>query len=181
MSTVMKISPQGQVRIPKKIMGKLGLAKGDYVEVEIIQNEIVLKPRSSLTFPRAGTGLDRGVAGYGICRGRWNGEWAALACFWNRRGRGQMAERIKSYQFSRPFKKEYLSLPKEIQKTFDEELKLFLHDMSHPSLRVKGIQGTKDRREGSVTKKYRSTFQFSDKTILFRAIDTHDILNRKFP
>jgi len=45
MSTVMKISPQGQVRIPKKIMGKLGLGKGDYVEVEIIQNEIVLKPR----------------------------------------------------------------------------------------------------------------------------------------
>jgi AbrB family looped-hinge helix DNA binding protein len=45
MSTVMKISPQGQVRIPKKIMGKLGLGKGDYVEVEIIRNEIVLKPR----------------------------------------------------------------------------------------------------------------------------------------
>ena len=45
MSSVMKISPQGQVRIPKKIMGKLGLGKGDYVEVEIIQNEIVLKPR----------------------------------------------------------------------------------------------------------------------------------------
>jgi len=41
----MKISPQGQVRIPKKIMGKLGLGKGDYVEVEIIRNEIVLKPR----------------------------------------------------------------------------------------------------------------------------------------
>jgi len=45
MPTVMKISPQGQVRIPKKIMGKLGLGKGDYVEVEIIRNEIVLKPR----------------------------------------------------------------------------------------------------------------------------------------
>jgi len=41
----MKISPQGQIRIPKKIMGKLGLGKGDYVEVEIIRNEIVLKPR----------------------------------------------------------------------------------------------------------------------------------------
>jgi AbrB family looped-hinge helix DNA binding protein len=45
MSTVMKISPQGQVRIPKKITGKLGLGKGDYVEVEIIENQIVLKPR----------------------------------------------------------------------------------------------------------------------------------------
>jgi AbrB family looped-hinge helix DNA binding protein len=45
MSTVMKISPQGQVRIPKKIMEKLGLGKGDYIEVEIVRNEIVLKPR----------------------------------------------------------------------------------------------------------------------------------------
>ena len=45
MPTVMKISPQGQIRIPKKIMGKLGLGKGDYVEVEIIRNEIILKPR----------------------------------------------------------------------------------------------------------------------------------------
>lgn len=90
-----------------------------------------------------------------------------------------MAERIKSYQFSRRFRREYLSLPKEVQQAFDEKLKLFLQDTSHPSLRAKRIQGTKDRWEGSVTKKYRFTFQFSDKTILFRAIGTHDILNRE--
>jgi mRNA-degrading endonuclease RelE of RelBE toxin-antitoxin system len=87
-----------------------------------------------------------------------------------------MAERVKSYQFSGRFKKEYLLLPKEIQKAFDEKLNLFLQDMSHPSLRVKRIQGTKDRWEGSITKKYRFTFQFADKIILFRAIGTHDIL-----
>lgn len=92
-----------------------------------------------------------------------------------------MAERIKSYQFSRRFKKEYLSLPKEVQKTFDEKLKLFLQDISHPSLRVKRIQGTKDRWERSVTKKYRFTFQFSDEVIVFRAIGTHDILTRESP
>jgi AbrB family looped-hinge helix DNA binding protein len=45
MSTVMKISPQGQVRIPNRIMVKLGLGKGDYVEMEIVENQIVLKPR----------------------------------------------------------------------------------------------------------------------------------------
>jgi mRNA-degrading endonuclease RelE of RelBE toxin-antitoxin system len=91
-----------------------------------------------------------------------------------------MAERIKSYQFSRRFRREYLSLPKEVQQAFEEKLKLFLQDMSHPSLRAKRIQGTKDRWEGSVTKKYRFTFQFSDETILFRAIiGTHDILNRE--
>jgi mRNA-degrading endonuclease RelE of RelBE toxin-antitoxin system len=90
-----------------------------------------------------------------------------------------MAERIKTYQFSRRFKREYLSLPKEVQQAFDEKLKLFLQDISHPSLRVKRIQGTKDRWEGSVTKKYRFTFQFSEKAILFRAIGTHDILGRE--
>jgi AbrB family looped-hinge helix DNA binding protein len=33
MSTVMKISPQGQIRIPKKVMQTLHIEKGDYVEV----------------------------------------------------------------------------------------------------------------------------------------------------
>ncbi len=90
-----------------------------------------------------------------------------------------MAERVESCQFSKRFKKEYVLLPKEVQQAFDDKLQLFLQDMSHPSLRVKRIQGTKDRWEGSVTKKYRFTFQFSDQAILFRAIGTHDILNRE--
>ena len=45
MSTVMKISPQGQIRIPKKVMQTLNIEKGDYVEVEIEQGQIILKPR----------------------------------------------------------------------------------------------------------------------------------------
>jgi len=45
MPTIMKISPQGQIRIPKKIMMTLGIEKGDYVEVDIEERQIVLKPR----------------------------------------------------------------------------------------------------------------------------------------
>lgn len=45
MPTVMKISPQGQIRIPKKVMQTLGIDKGDYVEVAIEEAQIVLKPR----------------------------------------------------------------------------------------------------------------------------------------
>ena len=45
MPTVMKISPQGQIRIPKKIMNALGITKGDYVEVDIKDNDIILMPR----------------------------------------------------------------------------------------------------------------------------------------
>ena len=45
MSTVMKISPQGQIRIPKKVMQTLKLETGDYVEVGIDRGQIILKPR----------------------------------------------------------------------------------------------------------------------------------------
>ena len=89
-----------------------------------------------------------------------------------------MVERIESYRFSKRFKKEYNALSKEIQKAFDKKLALFLEDTTHPSLRVKRIQGTKDRWEGSVTKNYRFTFEFSEKSVLFRNIGTHDILSR---
>ncbi|PXF56121.1 MAG: hypothetical protein C4B57_01365 [Deltaproteobacteria bacterium] len=50
-------------------------------------------------------------------------------------------------------------------------------ETSHPSLRVKRIQGTKNRREGSIAMKYRFTFQFLENGLIFRAIGTHDILD----
>ena len=90
-----------------------------------------------------------------------------------------MAEKVGSYQFTRRFRKEYRALPREIQKAFDEKLGLFLKDMHHPSLRVKRIQGTKHRWEGSVTMKYRFTFEFSRDTLIFRTIGTHDNLHQQ--
>ncbi len=87
-----------------------------------------------------------------------------------------MVEKITAFQFSKRFKKEYNNLPKEIQKAFDEKLSLFLKQTLHPSLRVKQIQGTKNRWEGSITMKYRFTFEFRKDGVLFRAIGTHDIL-----
>jgi len=45
MSAIMKISPQGQIRIPKKIMQSLGIMKGDFVEACIENGQIILKPR----------------------------------------------------------------------------------------------------------------------------------------
>ena len=41
----MKISPQRQVRIPKKIMQVMKINVGDFVEIDIQNQEIVLKPR----------------------------------------------------------------------------------------------------------------------------------------
>jgi len=82
------------------------------------------------------------------------------------------------YQFSNKFKKQYQALPREIQKAFDTKLTLFLDNILHPSLRVKRIQGTLDRWKGSITMKYRFTFQLSENKVIFRTIGTHDILNR---
>jgi len=45
METIMKISSQGQVRIPKKIMESLCIGKGDYLAMVIENGEIILKPR----------------------------------------------------------------------------------------------------------------------------------------
>jgi AbrB family looped-hinge helix DNA binding protein len=45
MATVMKISPQGQIRIPKKVMNALKIIPGDYVEVDVESGHVVLKPR----------------------------------------------------------------------------------------------------------------------------------------
>ncbi len=45
MATVMKISPQGQIRIPRKFMVTLGLEAGDYIEVLLEGDHIALKPR----------------------------------------------------------------------------------------------------------------------------------------
>ena len=45
MPTVMKISPQGQIRIPKKVLETLQIVPGDYVEVDVENGQAVLKPR----------------------------------------------------------------------------------------------------------------------------------------
>lgn len=45
MTAIMKISPQGQIRIPKKILESLRINPGDYLEMETEQGYMILKPR----------------------------------------------------------------------------------------------------------------------------------------
>jgi AbrB family looped-hinge helix DNA binding protein len=45
MPAVMKISPQGQIRIPKKVLEALKIVPGDYVEVDVEEGQAILKPR----------------------------------------------------------------------------------------------------------------------------------------
>ena len=90
-----------------------------------------------------------------------------------------MAKKIKTFQFTSRFKKSFNTLPREVQSAFEKKLELFLKDMTHPSLRVKRIQGTKDRWEGSVMMKYRFTLQLADDSIIFRNIGTHKVLEKE--
>lgn len=45
MAKVMKISSQRQVRIPKQIMKMLMIETGDFVEIGVQKDQIILKPR----------------------------------------------------------------------------------------------------------------------------------------
>jgi len=89
-----------------------------------------------------------------------------------------VVKKVTVYQFSNRFKMQYQSLPLQIQTSFDAKLELFLNNTLRPSLRVKRIQGTQNRWEGSITMKYRFTFEMSETHVIFRAIGTHDILKR---
>jgi mRNA-degrading endonuclease RelE of RelBE toxin-antitoxin system len=90
-----------------------------------------------------------------------------------------MVKKVADYQLTQRFKKDYKALPKEIQESFEKKLILFLEDMGYPSLRVKRIQGTVNRWEGSVAIKYRFTFKLIENAAIFMTIGTHDILNRQ--
>jgi mRNA interferase RelE/StbE len=90
-----------------------------------------------------------------------------------------MVEKITGYEFSSRFRKDYRTLSKDIQETFEIKLPIFLGNPRHPSLRVKRLIGTADRWEDSVTMNYHFTFQFAEGKVLFRRIGTHDILRMK--
>ncbi len=45
MATVVKISPGGQVRIPKEIMEKLNVSSGDYLDFSFEEDSVVVKAK----------------------------------------------------------------------------------------------------------------------------------------
>lgn len=42
---IVKVSPGGQVRIPKEIMQRLNVSIGDYLDFEFIDDTVVVKPK----------------------------------------------------------------------------------------------------------------------------------------
>lgn len=72
------------------------------------------------------------------------------------------------------FEREYKKLPPDIKSTTKEKLKLFVNNISHPSLRVKKIKGTDNIWEVSITMNYRFTFEKIKDGYLLRNIGPHD-------
>ena len=80
--------------------------------------------------------------------------------------------------FTKPFKRDYQGLPKNIQKQIDEQITRLLDNPKHPSLRIKKMEGRQSIWEARITEGYRMTFQVDGDTYLLRRAGTHDILKR---
>lgn len=77
---------------------------------------------------------------------------------------------------TKPFDRDYASLPRDIQKRFDEKIVLFVSNFFHPSLRVKKMEDSRDIWEGRLTIHYRFTFSRQGNSIVLRRVGTHDVL-----
>jgi mRNA interferase RelE/StbE len=71
------------------------------------------------------------------------------------------------------FKKDYRSLPENIQRRVDEKLNFLLRDPRHPSLRAHKIRGVKGLWEFSVTMNYRVLFEINGEFFVLLAVGPH--------
>ena len=80
---------------------------------------------------------------------------------------------VRSPRFDRAYKK----LPEEVRDQFRRKLRLLVGSrFTHPSLRVKRLQGTPDLWEASIDLNHRFTFQKIEGGIFLRVIGPHEIL-----
>lgn len=82
------------------------------------------------------------------------------------------------------FKSDLEHLPKEIQELIREKFNLFVENPSHPSLKIKKMQGFKDMWEGHITTDYVFTFHWDEDPetgepiAVFRRVGTHEIYKK---
>lgn len=76
-------------------------------------------------------------------------------------------------------KKDYKSLPNEIQEQVDKALRLFAGNPRHPSLQVKKLKGARNIWEGRISLAYRFTFNWQSDVVTLRRVGTHDILKKE--
>ncbi len=79
-------------------------------------------------------------------------------------------------QWTKSFKKNYQILPEDIKERTKKQLRVFVENPRHPSLRVKKMQDPRNIYEGRITYSYRFTFQIEGEIYILRKIGSHDIL-----
>ncbi|MEK7208123.1 MAG: type II toxin-antitoxin system mRNA interferase toxin, RelE/StbE family [Patescibacteria group bacterium] len=80
--------------------------------------------------------------------------------------------------FHRAFKKRYKKIPAHIRDRFDERLRLFAQNPSHPLLDNHALAGDRlGQWSVNITGNWRALYEFIDEnTIIFVAIGTHPYL-----
>lgn len=84
-----------------------------------------------------------------------------------------------TFEFTERFHRQYKKLPADVKERLKGQLHRLLADPSHPSLRVKRVQGTVGIWEASVTDSIRMTFSVRDDTYVLRNIGSHEEVFRK--
>ncbi len=79
-------------------------------------------------------------------------------------------------QTTRPFDRDYASLPEDIKQRVDKQISQLMRDPRHPSLRLKKMRGTADIWEVRVSRGYRVTLQIAASTYILRRVGGHDTL-----
>ncbi len=69
--------------------------------------------------------------------------------------------------------KQYLSLPKSIQKKADKQFAYLFENLQHPSLNIKKYQGFEDLWQGRIDKGYRFYFYIIDPDYIIISIIKH--------
>lgn len=80
--------------------------------------------------------------------------------------------------FTKPFKKDYKGLPKNIQEQIEKQITLLLDNPKHPPLQTKKMEGRQFIWEAKITGGYRMTFQIDGDTYLLRRVGTHNVLRK---
>lgn len=81
---------------------------------------------------------------------------------------------VRSPRFDRAYKK----LPDEVRKQFKLKFELLVSsNLTHPSLRIKRIQGTEGLWEASIDMAHRFTFEKIEGGIRLRVVGRHTVLD----
>ena len=82
------------------------------------------------------------------------------------------------FQRTARFERAFAKLTAEQAQRVNEAISRFAHDPSHPSLRVKRMQGTEHLWEARASQDLRITFERDGDRVVFRNVGHHDVTLR---